>query len=125
MYRGNPLAFEADPIACSVAALGIAKDFDRAIEADVAWGASFFYLPLMHAESVLAQVAAVALCEGAAARGEGGEEIVKYKKMGVKFAERHRDAIVRFGRFPGRNVALGRESTDDEKEVLKENPHGF
>ena len=34
----------------------------------------------------------------------------------------HRDAILRFGRFPHRNAVLGRDSTPEEKEYLKEPP---
>jgi uncharacterized protein (DUF924 family) len=30
----------------------------------------------------------------------------------------HREVIVRFGRFPHRNAALGRESTEEELEYL-------
>ena len=36
----------------------------------------------------------------------------------LRFAEMHRDIIDRFGRFPHRNAALGRESTPDELAYL-------
>ena len=39
--------------------------------------------------------------------------------MTLKFALLHRDQIERFGRFPGRNRALGRVSTPEEREVIE------
>ncbi len=43
----------------------------------------------------------------------------------VDYAVRHRDIIARFGRFPHRNAVLGRESTLEETEFLKEEGSGF
>ena len=48
--------------------------------------------------------------------------VSEYRKLGnprnEEFAEKHRDQIVRFGRFPGRNRALGRVSSVEEKFAL-------
>ena len=44
-------------------------------------------------------------------------------KESYKFAIMHEDLIARFGRFPGRNKALRRESTKEEIEFLKEFSH--
>jgi uncharacterized protein (DUF924 family) len=41
---------------------------------------------------------------------------------GVKYARHHRDIVARFGRFPHRNVILGRRSTPEELEFLKTEP---
>ena len=38
----------------------------------------------------------------------------------LRFAEMHRDIIDRFGRFPHRNAALGRESTPAELAYLSD-----
>jgi uncharacterized protein (DUF924 family) len=38
--------------------------------------------------------------------------------LNLDFALKHRDQITRFGRFPGRNKALGRVSTADERAAL-------
>jgi uncharacterized protein (DUF924 family) len=43
----------------------------------------------------------------------------------LSFAERHRDVIKRFGRFPHRNEILGRESTAEELAFLKEPGSSF
>ena len=38
----------------------------------------------------------------------------------MKFMTDHRDTIARFGRFPFRNKALGRQSTPDELAYMAE-----
>jgi uncharacterized protein (DUF924 family) len=39
---------------------------------------------------------------------------------GDRWARHHHDIIRRFGRFPHRNAALGRESTSEERAFLAE-----
>jgi len=46
-------------------------------------------------------------------------------KNGLDYAIRHREVIERFGRFPHRNKALGRESTPAEIEFLKQPGSSF
>ncbi len=43
----------------------------------------------------------------------------------TEWAVKHRDIIARFGRFPHRNAALGRASTPEEAEFLKQPGSGF
>jgi uncharacterized protein (DUF924 family) len=43
----------------------------------------------------------------------------------VQWAEKHRVIIERFGRFPHRNLVLGRVSTDEEIEFLKQPGSSF
>jgi uncharacterized protein (DUF924 family) len=50
---------------------------------------------------------------------------LKFAKQAVEFAKRHLVTIERFGRFPSRNQFLGRESTEEERKFLEENPIGF
>jgi len=68
---------------------------------------AFLYLPFMHSESLEDQDTAVSLYAK-----DGLEDNLRY-------ANHHRDVIKRFGRFPHRNEALGRKSTDEEIEYLK------
>ena len=42
--------------------------------------------------------------------------------VNYSFALAHRDVIAKFGRFPGRNVALGRQSTAEELQFLDNHP---
>jgi uncharacterized protein (DUF924 family) len=72
----------------------------------------FTYMPYMHSESLLVHGEALRLF-----RALGNEEALRYEVA-------HREVIERFGRYPARNVALGRESTPEELTFLKEH-RGF
>ena len=67
----------------------------------------FFYLPFEHAEDLESQAKSVSLFVNL------GDAV------SLDHAICHRDQIVRFGRFPDRNKALGRPSTQAEEEFLK------
>jgi uncharacterized protein (DUF924 family) len=43
----------------------------------------------------------------------------------VTWADRHRVIVARFGRFPHRNAVLGRASTAEEIEFLRQPGSGF
>lgn len=103
-FRGMGHMFATDPLAQHFALEAIGKGFDQKIEKDLRL---FFYLPLSHAENLALQERAVELNRAL------GEETTKH-------AIAHRDIIKRFGRFPHRNPALGRETTPEEKKFLDE-----
>lgn len=133
VYRGSGESHAADAKACEVAVRAIAREFDSAHcgpDALTDAQAMFFYLPLMHDESLASQVAAVAFIENLAARcrrndPEGQAPMTAFANNSLGFAKGHRDTILRFGRFPSRNAILGRESTHEEIQFLKDNPSGF
>ena len=124
VYRGTPHAFSGDSKALDVATRAIAKDFEKSSEITLMQQA-FFYLPLMHTETLLGQIAGKALYEGYARRCEVDEKARAFAEAGVGMARTHMDVIVRFGRYPGRNEAMGRESTEAEREFLREHPKGM
>jgi uncharacterized protein (DUF924 family) len=103
IYRNSPHAFAADPLAQGVAQRAIAGGFHQAVEMPLR---IFFYMPLEHAENLALQARCFALMQET-----GVENFVRYAAV-------HRDIIARFGRFPHRNVALGRNSTPEELEFL-------
>ena len=105
LYRGQPEAFAADGAALAAAQRAVALGFDRMFDPT---RRHFFYLPFMHAEDRAMQARSVELC---ATLGDG--EVLGY-------ARRHREIVDRFGRFPHRNAVLGRPSTPDELEFLKD-----
>lgn len=114
IYRGTPLAFAFDPIARAHCRDGIARGFDirlRPIER------VFHYLPLEHSESRADQQDSVRLFSGLAQGANAGtkELFAGY----LRYAERHREIIDRFGRFPHRNRLLGRDSTAEEIAFLQ------
>ncbi len=99
MFRGTPKAFASDEKAKQIAGRAISAGRDKAIDPEVH---TFFYMPYMHSELLADQDRCVELM---AASG---------KQENIKYAEIHRDAIARFGRFPHRNEILGRKSTPEE-----------
>jgi uncharacterized protein (DUF924 family) len=120
-YRGTAAAFAFDPEALKLAAEGLQLAADAALDPIER---IFFYLPLEHAESLEAQDAAVA----AFARlvEEAPADLRDYCAYTAQYAKKHRDVIVKFGRFPHRNAMLNRKSTPEEEAWLAEfgNPFG-
>lgn len=110
MFRGSPLSFAADPLALGLAQEAVAGGHDKALTTHQR---SFLYMPYMHSESLLIHEEAVRLFEA-----NGVEETVDYEM-------RHKRIIERFGRYPHRNAILGRESTDEEIEFLKQPGSSF
>jgi len=103
LFRNDARAYATDTKARAIAKRAIAHGTDRLFPLPER---RFFYLPLMHSENLADQERCIALC-----REAGDEE-------GVKHAEFHADVIRRFGRFPHRNPALGRETTAEERAFL-------
>lgn len=109
LFRGSAHAFATDPLARQIARAATQDDLDLAVEPLLR---PFFYLPFEHSEDLADQDLSVSLAE--AHRDRTGDADT------LKWAEIHRDIIRRFGRFPHRNKALGRETTADEQAFLDE-----
>jgi uncharacterized protein (DUF924 family) len=122
IFRGSALSFSSDAQALKVATEGVAKGFDRQVPH---MQQPFFYLPMMHDETLLGQIAGIAMFESLLARCDPESEIAMHSKKSIGFAKSHLYCILHFGRFPSRNEILGRESTPEEIEYLKEHPSGF
>ena len=104
LFRDDARAFATDAQALEIARGVLDRDWEERLTAE---GRQFAYLPFMHSESLADQDRSVALFE----RLGNGEA--------TTFAGRHRDVIARFGRFPHRNEALGRETRADEREAVR------
>jgi uncharacterized protein (DUF924 family) len=78
----------------------------------------FVYLPFEHAEDLSEQRRAVALFTQLAADEPALAGLVEW-------AQKHCDIVARFGRFPHRNALLGRASTPEEIEFLRQPGSGF
>ena len=103
IFRGSARAYATDPLARAVASRAIARGFDQQIEMPAR---SFFYLPFEHSESSIDQEFCLTLM---AATGDSDQ---------LEWARHHADIIRRFGRFPHRNVVLGRITTPEEEAFL-------
>ncbi len=110
MFRNDPRAFATDAQARDVAGKMLAQGWDQEIEGEMR---QFAYMPFMHSEEIAHQDICVDLMEQR--MEEGNNDL---------HAEAHREIIRRFGRFPFRNEALGRESTDAEKDFIENGGYG-
>jgi uncharacterized protein (DUF924 family) len=110
MFRDTPRAFAADARALWLAQEAIARGFEAGLTRDERM---FLYLPFEHAEDAEAQARCVTLMATL-----DDPELVKW-------AEAHQRIIERFGRFPHRNRILGRASTPEETEFLKQPGSSF
>jgi uncharacterized protein (DUF924 family) len=103
MFRGSPHAFATDPLARVAADRALARGFDRVTDETLRM---FFYMPFMHSEILADHDRCVTLFKALGVPGQ------------TEFATGHRDIIVKFGRFPHRNRAVGRDTTAAEREFL-------
>jgi uncharacterized protein (DUF924 family) len=103
-FRGTPRMYATDAMARLAAADAILLGHDRAVDPELTL---FFYLPFAHSEEMADQHRSVALCWRL-----GEPHLTK--------AERHRDIVRRFGRFPHRNPILRRAMTEEEQRYLDE-----
>jgi uncharacterized protein (DUF924 family) len=114
MFRGSPRAFATDGLALEAARHAIAQGYDRAM---LPVERMFAYLPFEHSESLEDQLKA---CELTAPL-----DAFPQTPDAHRYAVLHREIVERFGRFPHRNAILGRASTPEEVEFLKQPGSGF
>ncbi|MGQ0655390.1 MAG: DUF924 family protein [Betaproteobacteria bacterium] len=114
IFRGRPRAFAADALALAAARHAVSSGYDRGM---LAVERLFAYLPFEHSEALADQQRACELCKPLAAFEETADA--------YRYALAHHAIIERFGRFPHRNAALGRESTPEEIDFLKQPGSSF
>ena len=110
MFRNSPLAFTNDALALALAQEAISVGADKSLSQAER---SFLYMPFMHSESLKIHEIATRLF-----RDNGNQN-------SLDFELKHKAIIARFGRYPHRNSILGRKSTDEEIEFLKQPGSGF
>lgn len=114
LHRGDARAFAQDAYARECTRQALARGDDAGL---VPVQRQFIYMPLEHSESLADQEECVELMRAL--------EPFEETRGLVAWAEKHRDIVRRFGRFPHRNAALGRPSADGEAEFLKQPGSGF
>jgi uncharacterized protein (DUF924 family) len=120
MFRGTPRSFAQDARACAVAVAAMAAGDEQALEIVPR---SFLYMPLEHAEDVEMQRKCVEAFERL--RKGAPRDLEKFADNVLSYAKRHAAIIERFGRFPHRNEILGRSSTPEEVDFLKQPGSAF
>ena len=114
IFRSTPRAFASDALALAATRRAMEYGFDQAVPA--AWRL-FFYLPFEHSEVLEHQQRGLDLMLAVPpVPGRPGDG---------KMTRLHLEIIERFGRFPHRNVILGRASTEEELQFLIECEHRF
>ena len=110
MFRDSAKAFAFDALALSLTQQALALGIDEQLESRKR---NFIYLPLMHSESKIIHEFALKIYTK------------NSKHASLEFEIKHKNIIDRFGRYPHRNKVLGRVSTDEEVEFLKQPGSGF
>ena len=108
--RGRPESFANDDLALSLAKEALKKGFDKDLDTKMK---AFLYLPFMHSESIEDHEKAVQLFT------------VEGLESSLDFEHKHKTIIEKFGRYPHRNSILGRVSTPEETEFLKQPNSSF
>ena len=110
IYRDSPFSFANDQLALALSQEAIANHSNLELSPKEN---SFLYMPFMHSESLVIHELAVKL----------------YQENGIKsnydFELKHKAIIEKFGRYPHRNILLGRKSTTEEIEFLKQPESSF
>ncbi len=113
IHRGRAGAFDGDARALRLALDALDRGMDHEVDPIAR---TFFCLPLQHAEDLAVQERSVRVAKRFDAECRAAFE--NFPAALASFAREHREIVARFGRFPHRNEALGRESTADELAYL-------
>jgi uncharacterized protein (DUF924 family) len=109
IHRDKPAAFAADPLALALAQEAVSRGADRELEPRQR---CFLFMPYMHSEARSIHVEGERLFRG-------------LEKQLHEYELKHKAIVDRFDRYPHRNAILGRESTPEELEFLKEPGSSF
>lgn len=112
MFRGSARAFASDRAALDAAKCAVDKGWDLKIDEPAR---QFFYLPMMHSENQADQDRCVRLM---------ATRMVQGGAVNLIHAKAHREVIRRYGRFPYRNEALERRTTEQEKAFISAGGYG-
>lgn len=120
IYRGDARAFASDSIALDLALEALDAGIDQCLRPIQR---VFIYLPLEHSENLAQQLRSIELFQRLAESVP--EKCQPAFSSFLDYAVRHWEIVARFGRFPHRNQVLGRESTEEEAEFLKQPNSSF
>ena len=114
IFRDQAKAFAGDARARAIARQAVDRGFDIALPPVMRM---FYYLPFEHSEHLPDQDLAHLLFS-ALDKELPGLDLASW-------ADKHRVIIARFGRFPHRNAALGRQNSPEEIEFLRQPGSSF
>jgi uncharacterized protein (DUF924 family) len=114
LFRGQADAFATDAQARALSKTALQQGWDTLLPPVARW---FVYLPLEHSEDLADQELSLR-CYESLPDSPGRAGVIDY-------AHRHYEIIARFGRFPHRNAALGRQSSTEETAFLRQPGSSF
>ena len=120
IHRGTPEAFAQDEKAQQLCIEGIAAGDDQNLHPAER---SFFYMPLQHAEDIERQALSLQAYQQLAL--DVPEPYRAPFEDAHEWARKHHYVIERFGRFPELNEILGRESSEEEVEFVRDGRYSF
>ena len=120
IYRDAPKAYSGDPRAEKLVHHGLKLERDLAL---TPLQRTFIYLVLEHSENLADQDNAIKRFTDLLPLMPSTDR--EHFTQSLDYARKHQVVIKRFGRFPHRNVILGRESTEEEVAFLKERGSRF
>lgn len=119
-FRSSARAFAYDADAREIVHKALAEKYDQILHPIEA---VFLLLPLEHSEKLVDQEESVRRYKALHARAPQALQAVTANT--ADYARRHYEIVARFGRFPHRNQILGRVSTAEEQEFLKQPGSSF
>lgn len=123
IFRNTPQMFATDPLALDLTQRSIKDGFDQEL---MLIERVFLYMPFMHSESLDVQEQGVRQFASVVEESKTkAPHNTAYFKYNLDYAQRHRDIIATFGRFPHRNRILERESTPEETAFLAQPNSSF
>ncbi|GAB2883881.1 DUF924 family protein [Microbulbifer echini] len=115
IHRGTHLAFRGDPLALDICEAILQRGEEQELGV---FQQTFIGMPLEHSEKPSIQRRSVAYFAQLQKRHGDNETIAPYLATHYRYALAHQAVIEQFGRYPHRNAALGRVSTEEEKRWL-------
>ena len=106
MFRGQAAAYETDERALLIAKQAVSRGFDQLLVHEKRF---FLYMPFEHSERMTDQKRNLELFRA----------MEKENPLAYAVAQRRYNTVEKFGRFPERNAALGRDTTPEEQDYLK------
>ena len=120
IFRNTPKAFSGDRLALNIVNTAITNRYDIGLSPACA---IWLYHPFHHSEKIKEQDYGLELLNSL--KGRSPKDWHEYIEKSIQGWVKHREIILRFGRFPHRNLVLKRNSTFDEKIYLKKNGRSF
>ncbi len=123
IHRGTAQSFALDPLALHTTLGQLARAAQASL---LGYERVFLLMPLMHSESLAMHDIAIREFDATAEWStSNAPEWADYARSSAGYERKHRVIIERFGRYPHRNAALGRTSTDEERAFLSEPGSSF